>query len=71
MSDSTRIRLIGTGLFLFSAFAFWIEIGGGLGILVNLAAAALLGFSTGIVLTGKRLWNSDTWWASKSPLERI
>ena len=72
MSESTRNRLIGLVLFLGCVLPFsWIEIGGWMGKVIRIGAGALLGFSLMLVLTVERLWDTDTWWASKSPLERL
>jgi uncharacterized membrane protein YccC len=69
MFESTRDRLIGLVLFVGMLLPIsWLEIGGWTGKILKIGAGALLGFSLMIALTGDRLWDSDTWWASKSPL---
>jgi hypothetical protein len=71
MSESTRNRLIGVLLLVASLpFAFWIEVDGGLGKIVDFGAGAVLGFSFVLLLTGTSFWSSKTWWTSQSPLER-
>jgi hypothetical protein len=71
MSESTRNRLIGVVLLGASLpFALWVDVDGGLGKIVSFGAGAVLGFSFVLALTGVSVWDSNRWWANKSPLER-
>ena len=72
MDDTTRNRLIGTAIFLTGLAGLGVihQFPGITGTVVSFLAGAALGMGSAVVITGRPLWDSDSWWASKHPLKR-
>lgn len=72
MAETMRNRLIGA-LLLFAGFVglgIVYQLSGTSDVILSFLAGAALGSGSAILITGKPLWDSDTWWASKHPLKR-
>jgi hypothetical protein len=72
MVDTTRNRLIGAIILLTGlvGLGFVYQLSGLSGQILSFFSGAALGSGSAILISGKPLWNSDTWWASKHPLKR-
>jgi hypothetical protein len=66
MSDPTRNRAIGALICLLGLgeLFFIPNLSEGLNLLLSFAGGACLGAGGTLLMTGKPLWNSDTWWAA-------
>ena len=72
MSKTTRTRAIGALIVLLGVGEFFLvpDLSEGINLLLSFLSGACLGAGGSLLVTGKPLWNSDTWWASTPPKRR-
>jgi sugar phosphate permease len=72
MPDRTKTRVLGIGIFLVGIVEILVvpSLSPAINMLLAFLSGVCLGAGGAIFVTGRPLWDSDTWWASKHPGKR-